>query len=207
MVRMALAAQKAGAVGIRAEGVNDIAQIVAATPLPVIGIRKEHYEGSSVYITPTRREVDEVAHAGAKIIALDATTRPRPRGETLDEVVAHAKSLGLIVMADLAGAADADAAIAAGVDVLNTTLIAASSADIRPDGPNLSAVASLVEDYPDRQIVAEGRYATPDDIQAAFRAGASVVVVGKAVTDAYALARDLVVAADAVLASHPAVAH
>ncbi|MEN2741387.1 putative N-acetylmannosamine-6-phosphate 2-epimerase [Microbacterium sp. X-17] len=198
MVSMARAAEKAGAVGIRAEGVEDIAQIVAAVRLPVIGIRKEHYEGSDVYITPTRFEVDEIARAGAGIVALDGTTRRRPGGETLDRVVAHAKSLGLIVMADLSSAADAEAAIAAGVDVLGTTLIGPSDADIRPGGPNLSAIAALSQRFSDRQIIAEGRYATPEDIQAAFRAGASSVVVGKAVTDAYALTHDLVVAAKTV---------
>lgn len=202
MTSMARAAEKAGAVGIRAEGVPDITQIVAAVHLPVIGIRKQHYEGSDVYITPTRFEVDEIARAGAKIIALDATTRQRPAGETLDGVVAHAKSLGMIVMADLSSARDAEEAIAAGVDVLGTTLIGASDADIRPGGPNLSAITALAQQFPERQVVAEGRYATPDDIQAAFRAGASTVVVGKAVTDAYALTHDLVAAANAAILSN-----
>lgn len=205
MVSMARAAEKAGAVGIRAEGVEDITQIVAAVHVPVIGIRKERYEGSDVYITPTRFEVDEIARTGAKIIALDGTTRQRPGGETLDGVVAHAKSLGLIVMADLSSTTDADAAIAAGVDVLGTTLIGASDADVRPGGPNLSAVAALSQRFPERQIIAEGRYATPDDIQAAFRAGASTVVVGKAVTDAYALTYDLVAAAKVAVVSNPVV--
>lgn len=195
MVAMARAAEKAGAVGIRAEGVADISQIVQAVQLPVIGIRKKHFPDSEVFITPTRVEVDEIAGTGATIIALDATSRSRPRGESLETVVSHAKSLGLIVMADLAAVQDAEAAIAAGVDVLGTTLVPAGADDIRPGGPNLSAIEALAERWPARQIIAEGRFATPDDIRGALRAGASTVVVGKAVTDAYALTHDLVAAA------------
>ncbi len=198
MVSMARAAEKAGAVGIRAEGVDDIAQIVQAVKVPVIGIRKQHYEGSEVYITPTRAEVDEIVGAGASIVALDATPRPRPHGETLEAVVAHAKALGLVVMADLSSVDDAQNAIDAGVDVLGTTLVAAGPDDIRPGGPNLAVIELLAERFPGRQIIAEGRFATPDDIRGAFRAGASTVVVGKAVTDAYALTHDLVDAARSV---------
>ncbi|RDV43678.1 N-acetylmannosamine-6-phosphate 2-epimerase [Leifsonia sp. ku-ls] len=198
MVSMALAAEKAGASGIRAEGVADISQIVRAVKLPVIGIRKKHYDGSEVYITPTRFEVDEIAAAGAHIVALDATPRPRPGGETLGGVVSHARLLGLTVMADLSTIEDAAGALEAGVDVLGTTLVGASEDDVRPGGPNLRAIEELARRFPDVQIVAEGRFATPDDVRGAFLAGASTVVVGKAVTDAYALTLDLVAAADAV---------
>lgn len=203
MVRMAVAAEKAGAVGIRAEGVLDVSEIVRAVTLPVIGIRKKHYEGSEVYITPTRFEVDEIAAAGARIVALDATPRPRPGGETLGGVVSHARSLGLTVMADLSSAQDAQGALDAGVDVLGTTLVPAGDADIRPGGPNLAVIDELAQRFAGIQIVAEGRFATPDDVRRAFSAGASTVVVGKAVTDAYALTQDLVAAANAVTFPHP----
>lgn len=203
MVSMALAAEKAGAVGIRAEGVPDVSAIVRAVGVPVIGIRKKHYDGSEVYITPTRFEVDEIASTGARILALDATPRPRPGGETLAGVVAHARALGLTVMADLSAVDDAPGALAAGVDVLGTTLVPASAADIRPGGPNLRAVEQLAHRFPGVPIVAEGRFATPEDVRGAFLAGASTVVIGKAVTDAYALTHDLVAAADGVEFTHP----
>jgi N-acylglucosamine-6-phosphate 2-epimerase len=38
-------------------------------------------------------------------------------------------------------------------------------------------------------VLAEGRYATPDDVQAAVDAGAFAVVVGTAITDPVALTR------------------
>lgn len=201
MVGMARAAEKAGAVGIRAEGVEDISQIVKAVQVPVIGIRKKHYDGSDIYITPTRFEVDQIARAGASIVALDATSRPRPGGETLEAVVAHARALGLIVMADLAHVEDAGPAVAAGVHVLGTTLIGASSDDVREGGPNIAVIERLAQAFPTRQIIAEGRFATPGDVLSAFSAGASTVVVGKAVTDAYALTRDLVAATVSITGS------
>ncbi len=78
MTKMALAAKMGGAVGIRANGAEDIRRIKACTELPVIGIVKRVYEDSEVYITSTLREVEEVVEAGADIVAVDATMRRRP---------------------------------------------------------------------------------------------------------------------------------
>ncbi len=195
MVAMARAAEAAGAAGTRVEGAADIAAVTAATSIPVIGIRKQHRPGSDVYITATLDDVDLIADAGATIVALDATSRTRPCGQKLAEIVAHAHARGLIVMGDLAAADEAAAAIAAGVDAIGTTLVPDSAEDSRPGGPNLAVLERLCGEYPQTPVVAEGRYATPADVTAAFQAGSTTVVVGRAVTDAYALAQDLVSAA------------
>ena len=91
MVLMAKAAIEAGAVGIRAQGVTDIAQIKEAFDVPVIGIIKRAYPGYGSYITATMKEVDELVAVGSDIIALDATLRERA-GETLDEFIAQIKA-------------------------------------------------------------------------------------------------------------------
>lgn len=195
MATMARAAEQAGAVGIRAEGAEDIAAIAADVTLPIIGIRKKRYPGSDVYITATRSDVDLVADAGARIIALDATGRDRPFGETLEQVMHHAKERGLVIMADLAASDDADRAVAAGADLLGTTLVPAGEEDVRPGGPNLAVLERIAKAHPGMPLVAEGRYATPEDITAALDLGATTVVVGRAVTDTLALAKDLVGAA------------
>lgn len=197
MARMAQAAEKAGAVAIRAEGALDIAAVKAACTLPIIGIRKHHYPDSDVYITATTHDVDIVADAGAQIVALDATGRPRPGGQTLAEVIAHAKQRGLLVMADLSDPAQGPAAVASGADFLATTLVPETSQDVRPHGPNLTALEILAKAHPYRLIIGEGRYATPSDIAAGLRAGAGAIVVGRAATDTYALAGDFVRAAQA----------
>ena len=60
MGRMALAAKQGGAVGIRAQSKEDIVEIKKNVDLPVIGIVKRNYPDSEVYITPTKKEVDEL---------------------------------------------------------------------------------------------------------------------------------------------------
>ena len=53
MGRMAKAAYEGGAAGIRANTVEDILEIRKNVSLPIIGIIKEVYDNSEVYITPT----------------------------------------------------------------------------------------------------------------------------------------------------------
>jgi N-acylglucosamine-6-phosphate 2-epimerase len=192
MTALARSAEKAGASGIRAEGNLDIRAIVAAVSIPVIGIRKQTYPGTEVFITATQRDVDLIADAGAQLIAMDGTSRARAGGEKLSDVVAHAHDRGLLVMADLAAIDDAPFALDSGADSIATTLIGRSLGDLREGGPNVNALAELRSAFPDVAIVAEGRYATSADVRLAFDMGATSVVVGTAVTNAYSLARDLI---------------
>lgn len=104
MSRMALAAAQGGAVGIRANSVVDIRAIKESVSLPVIGIIKRDYPGSDVFITATLQEVDELMTVEPEIIALDATARPRPGGQTLEELVTQirARYPSVLLMADIA---------------------------------------------------------------------------------------------------------
>ena len=61
--------KEGGACGIRANTKEDIREIQAQTDLPIIGIVKRDYEDSSVYITPTRKEADELMEVHPEIIA------------------------------------------------------------------------------------------------------------------------------------------
>ncbi|MBO9596316.1 MAG: N-acetylmannosamine-6-phosphate 2-epimerase, partial [Cohnella sp.] len=58
MGRMAIAAKQGGAAGIRANSVEDIHEIKKHVDLPIIGIIKQVYKGSDVFITPTMKEID-----------------------------------------------------------------------------------------------------------------------------------------------------
>src|SRR5690625_5118018 len=60
MKKMAYAAMKGGAKGIRANSVEDIRAIKEAVDLPIIGIIKKVYEESDVFITPTLAEIDDL---------------------------------------------------------------------------------------------------------------------------------------------------
>ena len=83
MAAMARAAAMGGASGLRANGSDDIAAICATVTLPVIGINKRKYPGYEIYITPTFEDARLVVQAGAKIVALDGTSLPRPDQQTL----------------------------------------------------------------------------------------------------------------------------
>ena len=55
MSRMAVAAKEGGAIGIRANSVEDIIEIKKVVDLPVIGIIKIDYPGMKPYIIPTMK--------------------------------------------------------------------------------------------------------------------------------------------------------
>ncbi|HMN27687.1 MAG TPA: N-acetylmannosamine-6-phosphate 2-epimerase, partial [Caldilineaceae bacterium] len=102
MARMALAAVQGGACAIRANTPVDIKAIRAVVDLPIIGLYKEDIAGWPVYITPTLDHAHQVAAAGAEIIAIDATDRPRPQPGTLaDFIDAIHRETGCLVLADI----------------------------------------------------------------------------------------------------------
>lgn len=192
MAAMAQAAYIAGARGVRVEGPSDITAVRAAVRVPLIGLRKRRREGSEVFITATRADIDDIADRGLEVIAMDGTARDRPRGESLDALIAHAHAHGMLVLADLDDVGAAPHAIDSGADALATTLVPEGPMDLRPHGPNVHAVAAIRERFPSTPLIAEGRISTVSDIHAAFRSGATSVVIGTAITDALAIARGLI---------------
>ncbi|MGW4501822.1 N-acetylmannosamine-6-phosphate 2-epimerase [Micromonospora sp. NPDC004336] len=180
MRRVALAAARGGAAGIRAQGLADIAAIRDAVDLPLIGLWKDGDD--DVFITPTLDHAVAVARAGAHVVALDATFRPRPDGRTLAETIAavHERT-GALVMADCATLDEGVAAAEAGADLVGTTLAGYTAYTVKGDGPDLDLVARLAAAV-DVPVVAEGRIHTPAQAAQALRAGAWSVVVGTAIT-------------------------
>ena len=117
-----MAAEEAGAKGIRAQGVEDIIEIKKVVDLPVIGIIKRNYDDSEIYITATRKEVEELLETGCEMIALDATDRPRPHGEQTIDLVKLIQSKGVLTMADISTLDEAILAERMGFDCVSTTL-------------------------------------------------------------------------------------
>ncbi|MEV7331453.1 N-acetylmannosamine-6-phosphate 2-epimerase [Micromonospora sp. NPDC093244] len=180
MRRVALAAAKGGAAGIRAQGLADIAAIREAVDLPLIGLWKDGDD--DVFITPTLEHALSVARAGAHVVALDATARPRPDGRSLRETIAAVHQLtGALVMADCSTLAEGIAAAAAGADLVGTTLAGYTAYTTKQPGPDLDLVARLAATV-DVPVIAEGRIHTPVQAAQALRAGAWSVVVGTAIT-------------------------
>ena len=184
MVAFALAAEMGGAVGIRTNGARYVRAIKKAVGLPIIGIYKRLYPGYDVYITPTKREAEAVARAGADVIAIDATLRPRPKNTDLQKLIHYIKEeLGLPVMADISTLEEALRALELGADIVATTLSGYTeyTKDRLKKGPDLELVKSIAEEVK-APVIAEGRYWYPSEVCEALKAGAHAVVVGTAIT-------------------------
>lgn len=191
MAAMASAAQLGGAAAIRANGVEDVAAIVAATGLPTIGLDKAGVR-SGVNITPTFEAARAVIEAGAAMVALDGTNRPRPNGETLASIIRRIHDLGVPVLADCDGLASAEFAVESGCDAVATTLVGYTSGAPVPDEPDLDAISAFRSlGLP---VFAEGRVQTQQHVERAFDAGAYAVVVGGAVTNPTLITQRLVTA-------------
>lgn len=194
MRAMALAAVQAGGLGIRAEGAEDIAAIRAALDVPIIGLIKRSDPGWDVYITPDFVAAMAVADAGADVIALDATDRPRQGGPIAELIARIHGELGKSVMADIATLEEARAAEAAGADYIGSTMAGyTASTAHRKSGPDLELLGDLVR-HCHRPVIAEGRYDTPALAAEALRRGAYAVVVGTAISNPREIARRFVAA-------------
>ncbi|GAB3826640.1 N-acetylmannosamine-6-phosphate 2-epimerase [Kribbella italica] len=181
MALMARAAEAGGAAALRANGPADIAAIRAVTGLPIIGLHKLG-DPSGVFITPTFEAAAGVAEAGADLIAIDATQRPRPDGTPLADQIARIHSeLGLPVLADVDTHAAGLAARAAGADLVATTLSGYTNST-PATGPDVALVRSLAATL-DCPVIAEGRLRTAADVRAVREAGAHAVVIGTAITN------------------------
>lgn len=183
MGKMAYAAALGGASGIRANGVSDIKEIKKNVDLPIIGIIKEVYDNSDVYITPTMKEIDALVAEGVEIIALDATKRIRPDGKTISEIFPEIrrKYKDQIFMADCSTFEEAEEAYRLGFDCLGTTLRGYTEYTKGEKIPDLELVEKLVESF-DIPIIAEGGIWTMEDLQNVYKIGVYTAVVGSAIT-------------------------
>jgi N-acylglucosamine-6-phosphate 2-epimerase len=185
MVRMARAAELGGARAIRANGPANCKAILSATDLPVVAINRINHHESRVSITPTVNAAAQLLDIGAKVLALDATSRRRPGDETLHHIVGTIHGAGGVALGDLSSALDLEGALAADIDAVGTTLSGYTGGPIS-DEPDFEFVGWLVKHSP-VPVYAEGRYWTPDHVHQAFAIGASFVVVGNAITNPMAI--------------------
>lgn len=185
MGRLAVAAELGGAVGIRANSQVDIIEIKKNTHLPVIGIVKRDYPDSQVFITATMTEIDELMVTGCEMIALDATDRLRPNGETLAQLMTKIKVKypDVLLMADTATIAEAITAEKLGFDCVSTTLMGyteQSSGDNIEDD-DFSRLKEILTSL-SVPIIAEGHVDTPAKAKRCKELGVHAIVVGSAIT-------------------------
>jgi N-acylglucosamine-6-phosphate 2-epimerase len=195
MALMARAAKAGGAGAIRANGPADIAAIRAVVDLPIIGIHKVG-DPRGVFITPTAEAAAEVVRAGADIVAVDGTARPRPDKRSLAEQIRFIHGeLGVAVIADVDSVESGVAAREAGADFVATTLSGYLGGPV-PAEPDVELVRMLAGKL-DCPVIAEGRIRTPAHVIAACDAGAHAVVVGSAITNPMDITRRLIRALEA----------
>lgn len=181
MARVAAAVEIGGARAVRAQGLEDIRAIKERISVPVVGLWKDGTDG--VFITPTLDHARQVIAAGADIVALDGTTRERPDGLPLAEILRRLRAESdTPIMADCDSVEAGLAAAEHGADIIGTTLAGYTGTRPRTDGPDLDLVADLARKLPDHPVVAEGRIHTPEQARRALDAGAFAVVVGTAIT-------------------------
>jgi len=183
MGRMALAAYRGGAKGIRANTVVDIQEIKKNVDLPIIGIIKQNYGDCQVYITPTMKEVDALVAEGVSIIAIDATHRIRPDGRTIREFFPEVRKKypDQLFMADCATFEDAVLAEELGFDFLGTTLNGYTEETKNERIPNFSLMRKLVTEL-HTPVIAEGGIHSPAELRTAMDQGPHACVVGTAIT-------------------------
>jgi N-acylglucosamine-6-phosphate 2-epimerase len=179
--QLAASAVIGGAAAVRVQGLTDIQHTRAAVEVPVIGLWKDGHDG--VFITPTLRHALAVANAGAHVVAIDGTRRPRPDGLSLAETVAGIRAgCQALVMADCGSYDDAAAAVDAGADLIGTTLAGYTGDRAKTHGPDLELLERIAAAGLGRPLIAEGRIHTPAQARQALDAGAFAVVVGTAIT-------------------------
>ncbi|MCG9895624.1 MAG: putative N-acetylmannosamine-6-phosphate 2-epimerase, partial [Fimbriimonadaceae bacterium] len=180
--RLARASVDEGCRALRLEGTESIRRAKAWFSGPVLGLVKRAYPDSEVYITPTLAEVEALLAAGVEVIAADATPRPRPNAERLEDLIAAAHRGGALVMADIDSEESARFALKAGADILSTTLSGYTSRKTSGNGPDLALIREIRRFF-SGPLLAEGRYQEPWQAKAALGVGADGVVIGGALND------------------------
>ena len=180
MGRMAKAAAEGGALGIRANTKEDIAEIKKNVDLPVIGIVKRDYPDSKVYITPTMKEIDELME-----VKPDATICLRPGNVTIDEFYhqIREKYPEQLLMADCSTVEEALHADELGFDFIGTTLVGYTE---HSQGDKIEAndfeIIRTILSKAKHHVIAEGNINTPEKARRVVELGCYSVVVGSIIT-------------------------
>ncbi len=179
----AKAAKAGGACGIRAL-CDDIDSIKDEVGLPVIGLVKEIYEDSEIYITPTKAEVDKLLTTKCDVVCMDATLRKRPGGITLDELYAYARENagGRELMADVSTIEEAINADRLGFDYISTTMRGYTPYTTQYEIPDVDFVAECQEKVKRAKVIAEGGVFEVSHMEAISKVNPYAVVVGSAIT-------------------------
>jgi N-acylglucosamine-6-phosphate 2-epimerase len=174
---MAQASIAGGATAIRIEGLENLKATRSLVDVPIIGIIKRDLADSAIRITPFIEDVIALKEAGADIIAIDATDRPRPISIKL--LIKKIQELGCLVMADCSNYNEGMYCQSLGAEIIGTTL-SGYTGTIIPKDPDYELVTQLSKQG--CFVMAEGRFNSPELAKVAIESGASSVTIGSAIT-------------------------
>ena len=195
VLKMAQAAEWAGAAGIRANSPDQIRMIKEHVDLPLIGLYKIWHEDTDVFITPTLDAARQVWNAGADIIALDCTDQLTHEGKPAWELLplVQKEIPDALIFADISTYEEAKRAVDLGADIVGPTLYGYTEATKHIEEPNLREFARMCRDFGDRVfMIMEGHIYTPEDAVKCLYLGADAVVVGSAITRPHLIAKRFV---------------
>lgn len=195
VVKMAEAAQWAGAAGIRANMPEQIAAIRKAVSLPIIGLYKIWKDNTDVFITPTLEAAREVWDAGADIIALDCTSQLNAEGRPAWELLSRIQKEipDALTFADVSTYEEAARAVSLGADIVGPTLYGYTKDTAHIEQPDLREFARMCRDFGDKTcMIMEGHIYSPEDAIKCLYLGAYAVVVGSAITRPHLTAKRFV---------------
>ncbi len=196
---MAEAALNGGACAVRMAQPENIVYFKQKHPdVPVLGITKPEVIPANahelVYITPSLQDVAALASC-CDIVALDATLRPRPGGESLESIVEACRKAypDLALMADVATLEEGLNAEKLGFDLISTTLsgYTVESRQMLQQGPDFALLEALAKQAK-TPVIMEGRVWEPQEVTRSFELGAYAVVIGSAVTRPHEITRRFV---------------
>ncbi|MEY4772418.1 MAG: hypothetical protein RLZZ346_1673 [Cyanobacteriota bacterium] len=182
---MAEASLNNGAIGVRLESPEHIGAVRRRCPEAlIIGLWKRTFADSAVYITPGWEEIRAVWAAGADVVALDATDRPRPEGQDLAALIRRAREeLHAPLMADVDSVANGLQAAELGCQWVGTTLYGYTEATASQSPPAWGLLPQLRQQLPlETLLICEGGISSPQQARQALEGGADAVVVGTAIT-------------------------
>lgn len=195
VLKMAKAAEWAGAAGIRANSPEQIKMIKEHVDLPMIGLWKIWHDDTDVFITPTLEAAKAIWEAGAEIIAMDCTEQRNHEGWPAYELlpIVQKEIPEAIIFADVSNYSEAKRAVEMGADIVGPTLYGYTEETKNIEAPNLREFARMCRDFADKTfMIMEGHIYSPEDAVKCLYLGADAVVVGSAITRPHLIAKRFV---------------
>lgn len=179
----AKAAIAGGAVGIRALA-EDIKEIKKLNDTVVVGLVKEVYSDSSVYITPTIKEAELLISTGCEVIAIDATDRKRPNNEKLEDIVKYIRdnSPETELLADIATEEDAIFADRLGFEYVSTTMRGYTEETKGAKLPDIKFAKRVKKLLKNSKLIFEGGVYESSDVKKISKLNPYALIMGSAIT-------------------------